>query len=104
MIRRDRERESAADELADDGEPDARGGSGRHSTPLVRDGEDALRPPGHPAEHHCVGGNRCDGGAHHPVDRDQGEVEGDVDDAATPVITQLNCVRRARPIPIASTM
>ena len=30
-------------------------------------GEDPLRPPGHPDEHHGVGGDRRDRGAHHPV-------------------------------------
>ncbi len=42
-------------------------------------GVDPLRPPGHPDGHRRVRRDGRDRGADHPVRRDQGEVEGDVD-------------------------
>ena len=75
-----RDRESAARHLAyyDQGDP---GCGGRcHAPPLVRNGVDPLRPPSHPDEHRRVGGDRRDRRAHHPVGRDEDQVERDVDD------------------------
>ena len=76
----DRERKPGADELAEHGERDSGGRRGQDAAPLVRAGEDPLRPPGHSREHHGVGRDRRDRGAHHPVRRNQGQVEGHVDD------------------------
>src|SRR5438477_524136 len=51
----------------------------RHdAAPLVRDWIHPLRIPRHQHEHQRVGGDGRDRGAHHPVGRDQREVQSDV--------------------------
>ena len=71
-------------------------GGGADAPPLVRHRVDALRPPRHPDEHHGVRDDRRDGGAHHPVGRDQRQAEADVDCACDPRHDPVE-LRPARP-------
>ena len=101
---RDRDLE-AVDEPADDRERAGGEQHRRYSAPLVRHRVEPLRVRGHHDEHERERGQRGCGRAADPVAAGSAaRLSATSIAAAEPVITQLNCVRRSRPIPIATTV